>query len=75
MTAQHLYFLYLSNLVLTIKILFSPDYCTLHILSKEYSLYWLIVDVHCLKALVQKQVIWLPAMFHMIDLYFCIVLS
>ena len=75
MKTQHLYFLYLPNMDLSIKILFSLDNCTLHILSKDNSLYWLIVNMHGLKVLVQKQVIWLPVMFRMSDLYFFIVLS
>ena len=73
MKTQQLYFRYLSNMDLFIKISFSSDNCTLHILSKDHSLYWLIVNMHCLKVLVQKQVIWLPVMFRMSDLYFCIV--
>ena len=54
MKTQHLYFQYLSNIYLSIKILFSSDNFTIHILSKDDSLYWLIVNMHCLKALVQK---------------------
>ena len=54
MKTQHFYFLYLSNMDLSIKILFSSDNCTLHILSKDHSLYWLIVNMHWLKVLVQK---------------------
>ena len=73
MNAQHLYFRYLSNIDLSIKIVFLSDNCTLHILSKDNSLYWLIVNMHCLKILVQKQVIWLPVMFRTSDLYFYIV--
>ena len=75
MKTQHLYFRYLSNIHLSIKILFSSYNCTLHILSNDYSLHWFVVNMHCLKVLVQKQVIWLPAMFRMSDLYFCILLS
>ena len=74
MKTQHLYFRYLSNMELSIKFLFSLDNCTLHMLSKDYFLYWLIVNMHCLKVLGQKQVIWLPAMFRMSDFYFCIVI-
>ena len=54
MKTQHLYFRYLSNMDLSIKILFSSDNCTLHMLSKDHSLYWLIVNMYCLKVLVQK---------------------
>ena len=36
MKTQHLYFRYLFSMDLTIKILFSLNYCTSHILSKEY---------------------------------------
>ena len=43
MKTQHFYFRYLPNMDLSIKILFLSDSCTLHILSKDYSLYWLIV--------------------------------
>ena len=75
MKTQHLYFRYLSNMDLSLKISFSSDNCTLHILSKDHSLYWLIVNMYCLNVLVQKQVIWLSGMFRMSDLYFCIVLS
>ena len=75
MKTQHLYFRYIPNMDLSIKILFSLDNCTLHILSKVNSLYWLTVNMHCLKVLVQKQVIWLPVMFRMSDLYFFIVHS
>ena len=75
MKTQHLYFRYLSNIDLSIKILFSSDNYTLHILSKDHCMYWLIVNMHSLKLLVQKQVICLPVMFRMSDLYFCIVLS
>ena len=75
MKTQHFYFRYLSNMDLPVKITFSSDNCTLHILSKDHSLYWLIVNMHCLKVLFQKQVIWLPVMFRMSDFYFCIVLS
>ena len=67
MKTQHLYFRYLSNMDLSIKILFSWDNCTLHILSKYHPLYWLIVYNYCLKVIVQKQVIWLPVMFRMSD--------
>ena len=51
-----MYFRCLSNMDLSIKILFSSDNCTLHILSKDHSLYmyWLIVNIHCLKVLIQK---------------------
>ena len=75
MKTQHLYFRYLSNIDLPIKISFSSDNCTLHILSQYHSLYWLIVNMHCLKVFVQKQVFWLSVMFRMSDLYFYIVLS
>ena len=75
MKTQHLYFRYFSNIDLSIKIVFSSDNCTLHILSKDNSLYSLIVNMHCLKVLVQKQVILLPDMFRMSDLYFCIMFS
>ena len=75
MKTQHLYFWYLSNMDLSIKIKFPPDKSTLHILLKDHSLYWFIVNMHCLEVLVEKQVIWLPVMFRMSDLYFCIVLS
>ena len=75
MKTQHWYFRYISNMDLCTKMFFSSDNCSLHILSKDHSLYWLIVNMHCLKALVQKQVIWLPVMFRMSDLYFCIVFS
>ena len=68
MKTQHLYFWYLTNMDLSIKILFSWDNCTLHIISKDHPLYWLIVNVYCLKVLVQKQVIWLSVMFRMSDL-------
>ena len=49
MKTQHLYFRYLSNMDLSIKILFSSDNSTLDILSKDHSLYWLIVNMHCSK--------------------------
>ena len=75
MKTQHLYFRYLSKMDLTINILFSSDNCTLHMLSKDHSLYWLFDKMHCFKVLVQKQIIWLPVMFRMSDLYFWIVLS
>ena len=75
MKTQHLYFRYLSNKDLSINILLSSDNCTLHILSNDQSLYWLVVNMHCLKVLVTKQVIWLPVMFRTGDLKFCIVLS
>ena len=68
MKTQHLYFRYLYNMDLSIKILFSSDNSTLHILSKDRPLYWLIVNMYCLKVLVQKQIIWLPGMFRMSDL-------
>ena len=70
MKTQHLYFPYLSNMDSPIKLLLSSDNCTLHILSQDYSLYWFIVNMHCLKALIQKKVIWLPVKFRMSDLYF-----
>ena len=70
MKTQHFYFRYLSNMDLSIKMLFSSDKCTLHILSNGYSLYWLIVNIYCLKGLVQKQVIGLPVLLRMSDLYF-----
>ena len=35
------------------KFCFLSENCTLHILSKEYSLYWLIVNMHCLEVLVK----------------------
>ena len=54
MKTQHFYFRYLSNVDLSIKILFSSDNCTSHILSQDHSLYWLIVTMHCLKVLVHK---------------------
>ena len=74
MKTQHLYFRYLSNMDLSINILSSSDNCTLHILSNDQSLYWLIVNMHCFKVLVTKQVISrLPVMFRMSDLYFWIV--
>ena len=75
MKTQHLHFRYFSNMDLSINILFSSDNCTLDILSKDHSLYWLIVNMHCLNVPVQKQVIWLPVMFRMSDLYFDIVFS
>ena len=68
MKTQHLYSRYRSNMDLSIKILFSSDNCTLHILSTYHFLYWLIVNMHGLKVLVQKEVIWLPVMFRMSDL-------
>ena len=73
MKTQHLYFPYLSNMYLSIKFLFSSDNCTLNTCTLS-SLYWLIVNMHCLKTLIQKQVIWLPVKYRMNDLYFCIVL-
>ena len=75
MKTQHLYFRYLSNMDFSIKMLFLSDNCTSHFLSNDHSLYWFIVDMHCLKVLVQKQVIRLPVMFRISDLYFCIVLT
>ena len=72
---QHLYFRYLSNMDLSIKILFSLDDCTFHILSRDYSLCWLIVHMRCLKVLVRKQVIWFRVAFRMSDLYPNVVLS
>ena len=54
MKTQHLYFRYLSNMDLSLKISFSSDNCTLHIISKDHSLYWLIVNMHCLNVLVKK---------------------
>ena len=72
MKTQHLYFRYFSKTDLSINILFSSGN---YILSKDHSLYWLIVNMHCLKVLLQKQVIWLPVMFRMSDFYFCILLS
>ena len=68
MKTQHLYFWYLSNMDLSINISFSSDNWTWHILSKDHTLYWLIVNMYFLKVLVQKQVIWLPVMFHMWNL-------
>ena len=56
MKTQHSYIRYLSNMDLSIKILFSSDNCTLHVLSKEYSLYWLVVNAHCLNVFVRKQI-------------------
>ena len=75
MKTQHVYFQYLSNLDLSIKILFSSDNYTLHILSKDHSLYGLIVNMHNLKVLVKKTNYLTPVMFHMSELYFCIVFS
>ena len=75
MKTQHLYFLYLYNFDLSIKTVLLSDKGTLHILSKDHSLYWLIVNMHRLKVLVQKQVIWLPVMLRMSDVYFCIMFS
>ena len=74
MKTQHLYFQYLSKVDLSINILLSSDNCTLHILLNDQSLYWLVVNMHCLKVLVTKQVIWLPVMLRMGDLNFCILL-
>ena len=54
MKTQHLYFRCISNMDLSIKILFSSDNFTLHFLSKDHSLYWLVVNMHCLKVLVKK---------------------
>ena len=75
MKTQHLFFRYFSNMDLSLKILLSSDNCTFHILSNYYSLYRIIFNMHCLKSLVWKQVIWLPIMFRMSDLYFCIMFS
>ena len=54
MKTQHLYFRYIPNTDLSIKILFSSDNCTSHILSKDHSLYWFIDTMHCLKVVVHK---------------------
>ena len=54
MKTQHLYFQYLLNVFLSIKIWFSSDNCILHILLKKYSLCLLVVNVHCLKVFYSK---------------------
>ena len=60
MKTHHLYFRYLSNTDLSINSLFSSDNYTLHILSNDQSLHWLVVNMHCFEVLVTKQVIWPP---------------
>ena len=70
MKTQYLYFRYLSNMDFSIKNLFSSNNSIIHILSKDSSLYWLVLNVHFLKVLIRKQYIWVAVMSRMSDLYF-----
>ena len=70
MKTQQLYHRYLSNTDLSITSLFSQYNCILHILSKDFPFFWLIVNMHGLQGRFWKQVIRSTIKFRMIDLKF-----
>ena len=75
MKMQHLYFRCLHNTDLSIKSMFSQYNCILHILSKDFSFFWLNVNMHGLQGRLWKQVIRISITFRMSDLKIFIVLS